>query len=196
MSLIKEQYFPRDINLSKGYSRFINCGAYDGDTVMRLNALFGKVDAIVLFEPDMENFKLLTRYLCAKHNEIAQSAIAFPCGVFSHVKQLRFVGEKKMHSMISNKGESIIQCVALDHVIPSFKPTFISMDVEGAELDALKGAEMLIKKNKPDLAICVYHAPNHIWDIPFYIESLHLGYKFYLRNYTSFITETVLYATT
>lgn len=191
----KEQYFPRGINLSKGYSRFINCGAYDGDTVMRLNALFGKVEAIACFEPDLENFELLMRYLCTKHNEIAQSVIAFPCGVFSHETQLHFAGGNKSNSMFSPKGDSLIQCVALDHVIPSFKPTFIDMDVEGVELEALKGTEMLIKENKPDLGICVYHAPNHIWDIPLYIESLHLDYKFYLRNYMSFTSETVLYAT-
>lgn len=193
--VLEEQYFPKDINLSKGYSRFINCGAYNGDTVMRLNALFGKVEAMICFDPDLENFELLTRYLCAKHNEIAQSVIAFPCGVFSHETQLRFSHGDKINSMISDTGNSFIQCVALDHVIPSFKPTFISMDVEGVELEALKGAEMLIKENKPDLAICVYHAPNHVWDIPLYIQGLNLGYKFYLRNYTSFISETVLYAT-
>jgi hypothetical protein len=98
--------------------------------------------------------------------------------------------------MISDKGDSFIQCIAMDHVIAGFKPTFISMDVEGAELEALKGAEMLIRENKPDLAICVYHASNHVWDIPLYLDGLRLGYKFYLRNYTSFIGETVLYATT
>ncbi len=69
------------------------------------------------------------------------------------------------------------------------------MDIEGAELEALKGTETLIKKNKPDLAISVYHAPNHIWEIPLYIESLKQGYEFYLRNYTSFTHDTVLYAT-
>ena len=191
---LEEQYFPRDINLSKGYSRFINCGAYNGDTVKRLNT-FGKVDAIVCVEPDPGNFELLTQYLCTKHNEIAQSVIAIPCGALSNEAQLHF-SRAEASSTISDKGESIIQCVALDHVIPNFKPTFISMDIEGAELEALRGAETLIKENKPDLAICVYHAPNHIWDIPLYIESLHLGYKFYLRNYTSFTNETVLYATT
>ena len=83
----------------------------------------------------------------------------------------------------------------MDHVIPNFNPTFISMDVEGSELEALRGAETLMKDSRPDLAICVYHALNHIWDIPLYLNDLCLGYKFYLRNYTSFIAETVLYAT-
>ena len=139
------------MSLSKGYSRFINCGAYNGDTVKRLNT-FGKVDAIVCVEPDPGNFELLTQYLCTKHNEIAQSVIAIPCGALSNEAQLHF-SRAEASSTISDKGESIIQCVALDHVIPNFKPTFISMDIEGAELEALRGAETLIKENKPDLAI-------------------------------------------
>lgn len=192
---IKEQYFPKDIDLSKGYSRFINCGAYNGDTIMQLNSLVGKVDALACFEPDLDNFNILKQYLINKHNEIAQSVIAFPCGVFSYETQLHF-DSNKMNSMISNDGKLFIQCVALDHVLPDFKPTYISMDVEGVELEALKGAVRLITESKPDLGICVYHAPNHIWDIPLFIDSLNLNYKFYLRNYTSFVSETVLYATT
>ena len=192
---LEEQYFPNDINLSRGYSRFINCGASNGDTVMRLNAIYGKVDAIACFEPDARSFELLTQYLITNRERIAQSVIALPCGVYSHEAQLRFSGGNMCVSMISDNGDSFIQCVALDHVLPGFKPTFINMDVEGAELAALKGATQLIKESKPDLAICVYHAPNHIWDIPLYLESLNQGYKFHLRNYTSFTSDTVLYAT-
>jgi len=100
-----------------------------------------------------------------------------------------------VNSAISDKGDSVIQCVALDHALPGFNPTFINMDIEGVELAALKGAETLIKESKPDLAISAYHAPNDIWEIPLYLEGLRLGYKFYLRNYSSFISDTVLYAT-
>jgi hypothetical protein len=71
----------------------------------------------------------------------------------------------------------------------------ITMDIEGVELQALMGAEKTIRRSSPDLGICVYHAANQIWEIPLYINSLGLGYKFYLRNYTSFSQETVLYAT-
>ncbi len=193
---LEEQYFPRDIKLSKGYSRVINCGAYNGDTVMQLFDLHGKVEAVACFEPDLKNFEMLTQYLRSKHNKIAQRVIAFPCGVYSHETQLNFESDNKISSMISEQGKSVIQCVMLDHVIPDFKPTMITMDVEGVEMEALQGAEMLIKEYRPDLGISVYHAPNHIWDIPLYLESLQLDYKFYLRNYTSFTFETVLYATT
>ncbi|QWR78131.1 FkbM family methyltransferase [Candidatus Magnetomonas plexicatena] len=189
------QYFPSDIKLNKGVSRLINCGAYDGDTIRRLNALYGKTEAIVCFEPDLKNFDVLTKYLSSNHNLLAQSVTAFPCGVFSRNTQFRFAGGYGSDCAISDEGESVIQCAALDTVVPGFNPTLINMDVEGAELEALKGAETLIRESKPDLAISVYHLPNHIWDIPLYVDSLKLGYNFSLRNYTSFIMDTVLYST-
>lgn len=191
----EEQYFPEDISMSKGYSRFINCGSYDGDTVKHLNTFHGKIDALACFEPDQENFKLLYNYLKDNHDEISNSIIALPCGVSSHETQFRFASGNMVNSAISDEGNSIIQCVALDNVLYGFDPTFINMDIEGAELSALKGATKIIKKNKPDLAISVYHSPNDMWDIPLYLDNLKLGYKFYLRNYSSFISDTVLYAT-
>jgi len=191
----KEQYFPTDVNLQKGFSRFINCGSYNGDTIKNLLNLKKKIKALACFEPDPGNFKTLTDYLVQNKDKIADNIIAFPCGVYSVEKQFKFSSGNEFNSMISKEGASIIQCVSIDHVIPSFDPTFINMDIEGAELEALKGAEGTIVESKPDLAICVYHAPNHIWDIPLYLDGLRLGYQFYLRNYTSFVSETILYAT-
>jgi len=191
---LDEQYFPKDLKLTKkNYSRFINCGAYHGETIIQCNKLFGKLDSIACFEPDLNNFELLSQIML-NHNKIAQSIVLFPCGVFNHETQLHFLSGNETNSKITDKGDSIVQCVALDHVIPNFKPTFISMDIEGAELEALKGAKCLINKNGPDLAISVYHTPSHLWDIPLYIDGLKLGYKFYLRNYSSFISETICYA--
>lgn len=190
-----EQYFPADINLQKGYSRVINCGSYDGDTIKRLNFLHGKIDALACFEPDMKNFGLLSSYLKENRKDIAENIVAFPCGVYNTEAQLSFSSDKLLCSSIFDEGNTVIQCVALDDVIPNFKPTFISMDIEGAEMEALEGAVQLIRENKPDLAISIYHFPDHIWRIPLYLNKLGLGYKFYLRNYTGFTYETVLYAT-
>jgi hypothetical protein len=69
------------------------------------------------------------------------------------------------------------------------------MDIEGAELEALRGAKDTIMQYKPDLAICVYHTPNHIWEIPLFLDSLKCGYNFFFRNHTGFVVETILYAT-
>lgn len=74
------------------------------------------------------------------------------------------------------------------------KVTFIKMDVEGAELEALKGAEATIKRDKPRCAICVYHKPEDIDTITEYLHKLVPEYKFYMRHYSLCDYETVLYA--
>ncbi|HXA38380.1 MAG TPA: FkbM family methyltransferase [Phenylobacterium sp.] len=71
---------------------------------------------------------------------------------------------------------------------------FIKMDIEGAELEALKGAEGSIRRRRPKLAISLYHRPEDFTEIPRYIDSLDLGYKFYLEHHTLYGNETVLFA--
>ncbi len=74
------------------------------------------------------------------------------------------------------------------------RATFIKLDVEGAELETLKGAERTIKEYKPRLAISIYHKPSDIYEIPELLMEYRSDYKFYIRHYTSYVWETVLYA--
>jgi FkbM family methyltransferase len=71
---------------------------------------------------------------------------------------------------------------------------FIKMDIEGYELPALKGAEETLRKYRPRLAISIYHKLDDFITIPQFIQSLQLGYRFYIDHYTIFSEETVLYA--
>jgi len=71
---------------------------------------------------------------------------------------------------------------------------FIKMDIEGAELEALKGAEETIRSCRPKLAISVYHSLHDFWTIPKYIDKLGVGYRFSLRHFTIHHEETVLFA--
>ena len=68
------------------------------------------------------------------------------------------------------------------------------MDVEGAELESLKGAKEVIKRDIPKLAICIYHKPEDVITLPLYIKELVPQYKFYLRSYSNADNEMVLYA--
>lgn len=71
---------------------------------------------------------------------------------------------------------------------------YIKMDIEGAELPALKGAKAVIERDKPTLAICVYHRLGDFYTIPSYIDQLELGYEFFLQHGTLHNDETVLFA--
>jgi FkbM family methyltransferase len=189
-----EQYTPKDIRLSRGYSRFIYCGVSVGE-MARVLGQVGKVDELVCFEPDPNQFRSTVEFLSANHGRIARRVTAIPCAVHSHEAIEPFTySDTSFGSRILASGKARIQCVSIDDVLPGFQPTFINMDIEGAEIEALKGAETTIRTSRPDLAVCVYHAPHHLWEIPLYLHGLGLGYHLYLRNYTSFVGETVLYA--
>jgi len=68
------------------------------------------------------------------------------------------------------------------------------MDIEGAELDALRGAEQTLRAFKPRLAISLYHNKTDLTEIPEYLNALDLGYEFYLDHFTIHNEETVLFA--
>ena len=103
-----------------------------------------------------------------------------------------FIGSGK--SNVSESGKIKVQLATIDSMMKDEPVTFIKMDIEGAELRALKGARNIIIKNHPRLAICIYHKPEDICEIPAYILSLVPEYKFYVRHYSSSPSETVLYA--
>jgi FkbM family methyltransferase len=70
---------------------------------------------------------------------------------------------------------------------------FIKMDIEGAELSAIKGSERCIRRFHPKLAISLYHKPNDIFEIPLYIAREFPFYEMYIDHYTIHNEETVLY---
>ena len=94
------------------------------------------------------------------------------------------------------ESDEIRECraVTIDTVVKDEKVGFIKMDIEGAEYGALHGAAETIKRDKPFLAICVYHKPGDVLAIMDYCHKLVPEYKFWLRHYGVSWTETVLYA--
>jgi len=188
------QYFPADIPFKKGYSKFIDCGAFTGDTITQLQKVKGKVDTVIAFESDVQNFKALAEMIRQNKGSIAENVLLYPCGVWSSLEQLKFNSGQGSGSVLAEDGTSVIQCVALDDVLSKFIPTFIKMDIEGAEHEALLGTKNIIKNHRPDLAISVYHSIIDFCRIPLLIDSWNLGYKFYLRCHENFNQEIVMYA--
>ena len=187
-------YHPKDLPSWKTPLRFVDCGAFEGDTLSDFIENRIKIEATVAFEPDLKNFIKLTRFV-ASHEQHLPDATLFPCGVYSSTKQLTFETGQGMASNISSRGTAVIQCVALDDAILTFAPNLIKMDIEGAEYDALLGARQIISTYTPGLAISLYHRPEHLWQLPMLVESLAPSkYKFYMCSHALNDFELVLYA--
>ena len=147
---------------------------------------------VYAFEPDPENYKVCQRNKEKYH--FSQAEI-LPFGAWSEDTTLHFTALGSGISRVSDIGEVAVPVRAIDHVIPLEEQiTFIKMDIEGSELEALKGARETIQRCKPKLAICIYHKPEDMTEIPLYIHSLVPEYKFYVRHHSNCFSETVLYA--
>ena len=191
---LTHQYFPQDIPAWKTPLRFVDCGAFDGDTLSNFQRANIPIEALSAFEPDENNFRKLAQFVQANQKYFPQTNL-YPCGVFSSTKKLSFnsgVGEASVTTVV---GDAVVQCVALDETIPTFTPTLIKMDIEGAEPDALLGARNLIADSRPGLAISIYHRPEHLWQIPLLVKDLVKGeYQYFLRAHGFNDFDIVLYA--
>jgi len=182
-------YFPPDLPEWPKNLRFVDCGAYSGDTVQSaLNNKY-KINSCFCFEPDPKNFEMLVDTL-----KDIDNSYAWPCGVFNSSKVLKFASGGDTGSALSSDGDITIQCVALDEVIRHSKPNLIKFDIEGAEQSALRGAENILKEYRPHLAVSVYHLSTDIWKIPLYLSNIYgEKTKFYLRRHSRTVADTVLY---
>ena len=186
-----EQYFPNDIELN--YSEPCVCGAYDGSFINGLETQ--KTSSVWLIEPDESNFKKLLIKIKKFHNFNIK---ALPIAVSDKTKIVRFGSYHDTNSSMEYGflGSSTVQTMKLDDLfLGDHIPSLITMDIEGHEFEALCGAkELLSKSKKPHLAISVYHRLADLWKIPNLICSLNKNYKFYLRNYSGYPAETIMYA--
>ena len=188
---IENQYFPEDINIWNNKGAFLDIGSFDGQTLLDAYRKYGKIQLAIAYEPDPQNI-ILIKNKFAEIN-IAEQIFFIPCGVWSKTETLRFAAGGGESSSIQENGDIIIQCLSLDETLLDVNIGYIKMDIEGAEIDALQGAQYTIKKYRPTLAISLYHKPEHLFTIPLLINGWNLGYKFYIRSHGNNLLETVLY---
>lgn len=110
------------------------------------------------------------------------------------VGEMSFARKGFVDSCLTESGEDLVKVTTLDEELRNQDITFIKMDIEGAEYETLQGAERLIKSNLPKLAISIYHKREDIFTIPSLIYRYSNRYEFYLRHYSFFDWDTVLYA--
>jgi len=202
------QYFDKSIPYLEDGGVFVDCGSCD----FKNSLDFAKwsnwnYERIIAFEPNPEWF-----LDCVKASENVRDSIVLQQGVWHTDGEITFnindntrissftdmyIRDKSNSGcdVISNKYRNVTaKTTKIDDVLNGEKASFIKMDIEGAELNALRGATNTIRQFRPQLAICLYHTPEDILEIPLFIKSIEPDYKFYIRHYTLCDGETVLYA--
>lgn len=187
------QYF--DSQFFKYYDNevFIDCGAYDGDSIveffMFMNRMNLKNCEAYAFEPDKINYEKVLKTI--KDYNLDKVKV-FNYGVSNFNNRINM---EQIQNCRHTNEEYDAEICKIDDIIQDKKITFIKMDIEGFELDALKGAENVIKRYKPKLAISIYHNSGDLYEIPLYIESIVPEYRMFVRHHSyNTIFETILYA--
>ena len=185
------QYFDDDLVQLSENERFLDCGAFDGDSAVAFaEALHRReidsYEEIISFEPDVANYQKMCNRNLPHHTCICK-------GVSDKPGTVPFCADGTS-GRIEAGGDQQIELESIDHYLSGARATMIKMDIEGMELSALRGAEQTIRTWHPKLAICIYHKREDLWEIPQYIKSIAPNYKFYVRSYDNTWCELVLYA--
>lgn len=188
------QYFPENLFVLSPHEVFIDCGAFDGDTLRDFLAenggSFGHYWA---FEPDEHNYLQLKNYVSEFESLISSKIDIRQFAVGNSNAIIRFSADGSLQSSVSEDGTVAVRCIRLDDLLDT-PPTFIKMDVEGAEPDVINGAAELILKYSPILAVSVYHQCDHLWKLPLLISTLSDQYNFFLRPHHRDSWDLVCYA--
>jgi FkbM family methyltransferase len=168
---------------------YIDGGAFDGDSIRLFSSrVGGRYRRIYAFEPDPKTFAAL------KQNFASEPRVeAINAGLYRYKTTLRFRDDASRGAIFAPDGGVDIKVTTVDDVVGEGRVTFIKMNIEGAELDALEGAERTIRRWRPKLAISAYHRPSDLWRIPRLVRRFSEGYGLYLRQHDGGVIETVLY---
>jgi len=193
----EEIYFPDFLTLSKS-EYFVDCGAFTGDTVKVFIEKVENFSVINAYELSDENYQILENFINKLDVKTRNKINILNLGIYKSKGKLPYSASglscsiKRTSALEENI--KIGHLNSLDNLLPGENVSFIKMDIEGAEMDALHGAEKLIRENKPKLAISVYHKAEHLWEIPFWIKTINPDYKIYMRHHSDLDYDTVCYA--
>lgn len=162
--------------------RYLDLGAYDGDTVKEFLSLTnGRADSILALEPDPRNFKKLQK---------TREKLDFPAlsllnaGIWENDGVLSFDGRAGRSSALAQNGKLQVPVCSLDTLSRRYGGfTYIKMDVEGAERQALLGGRETLLRDRPKLLFSGYHRVEDLFALPLLLHQLAPDYRIWLRHH-------------
>lgn len=183
-------YGPANLLVYDNDEVYVDAGAYDGDSIrLFIDRVHGNFSRVIAFEPDTNTFQRLAKNFADDGRVEPMNA-----GLHRRTATLRFDNAGTRGSLLVDQGGIEIKVVGLDEILRGERVSFVKMNIEGAELEALEGAREAITRWAPKLALSAYHRPSDLWEVAERVESLRPDYKLYLRQHDGGVIETVLYA--
>lgn len=187
-------YFPDEIFRVLPEDIFLDCGAFDGDTIREVLAIHPSgLASIYAVEADALSFNKLSQFVASLPLEIRTKIHPFQFFVGKEPGKQPFDCSGTLTSKASDDG-ALVDAFPIDEIFQDNPISILKMDIEGAEYEALLGGRKVIQRDKPILAICVYHTQNDIWRIPLLVREMLPEHKLYLRAYEGDGFQTVMYA--
>jgi FkbM family methyltransferase len=175
----------------------IDGGACWGDSALYFASRTGPTGRVVSFELTAANQKVFESNLALNPHLAPQIEIEARALWHKSEETLTFDIHGPGTSVTSGGGSQSVQTRAIDDLPGTLgieRVDFIKLDIEGAELQALRGAEAVLRRYRPRLAVAIYHRPDDWIEIPGFLRNLNLGYEFSLAHFTPHHWETVLFA--
>ena len=158
--------------------RFLDLGAYNGDTVADFIKRYPDYGKITAVEPDIKNFRKLTKNTESSRNIECKNLC------------ISDVTKKGSFKMLGGRNSAVgkgagIDFSTVDDLLSGDTVTLIKMDIEGEELKAIKSAEKTISMQKPKMIISCYHRSEDLFTLPKAVFKYNSGYKLYMRHMKS-----------
>ena len=189
-----EQYFAEGIVHVGPDEVFVDCGAFTGDTLLDVARRVGSWRGYHAFEPDPASFAALQAAVATLPTRLAERVQLHRVATADHHYTAQFDATGLGSASLSARGTYDVECVAIDDVVRDPPPTFVKMDIEGAESAALDGCGRSIREGQPMLAIAAYHNQADLWELAQQVHDMMPAYRMFLRAHVPEGFDTVLYA--
>jgi FkbM family methyltransferase len=188
-----DQYFAEGLVHVGPNEVFADCGAFTGDTLLDVAGRVGSWRAYHAFEPDPATFSALQEVVSTLPETLRATVHLHRAATSDRRGTARFSATGLGSAKLSAGGTYEVECVSLDDVLGASPPTFVKMDIEGAEAAALAGSQTVIADGRPLLAVAAYHYQADLWELPRLVDEISQDYRLFLRPHAAEGFDAVLY---
>lgn len=185
----EDQYFEPEFYEPREDAVFIDCGAFNGNSAETFFRRNGEAfSGYYGMEPDPANFRQLQQYVKTLSPAMQEKVHLYEKVAWQTEEMVPLYALSGPGSFFApGIGQTMVEGLPIDR-LPAEKVTFIKMNIEGSEKEALAGAERTIRRDKPQLAIVGYHRTVDLWEIPLLIRRFREDYQLSLRSYMNHIS--------